>query len=106
MLLKEHLPSLEHKTLVSRIKIRAFPAGPAVRNTPSNAGDTGSSPGRPTEIPHGIGQLNQRAATRAARVPQVESPCAITAGLLHTTLERSLLNEDPLQSKFKKKIKK
>ena len=31
-----------------------------VKNSPSNAGDTGSVPGRGTKIPHATGQLNLR----------------------------------------------
>ena len=32
-----------------------FPGGPVVKNLPSNAGDTGSIPGRGTKIPHAAG---------------------------------------------------
>ena len=35
-----------------------FPGGPVVKNPPSNAGDTGSIPGRRTKIPHAVGQLS------------------------------------------------
>ena len=31
------------------------------KNPPSNAGDTGSSPGQGTKIPHAAGQLSLRA---------------------------------------------
>ena len=34
-----------------------------VKNPPSNAGDTGSSPGPGTKIPHAVQQLSPRAAT-------------------------------------------
>ena len=34
---------------------RDFPAGRVVKNPPSNAGDTGSIPGRGTKIPHAMG---------------------------------------------------
>ena len=37
---------------------RDFPGDPVVKNTPSNAGDTGSAPGRGTKIPHATGQLS------------------------------------------------
>ena len=40
-----------------------FPGGPVVKNPPSNAGDTGSIPGRETRIPHAAGQLGLRATT-------------------------------------------
>ena len=33
-----------------------FPGGAVVENLPANAGDTGSSPGRGTKIPHATGQ--------------------------------------------------
>ena len=36
-----------------------FPGGPVVKNPPSNAGGTGSIPGRGAEIPHASGQLTQ-----------------------------------------------
>ena len=35
-----------------------FPGGPVVKNLPSNAGDTGSIPGRGTKIPRTVGQLS------------------------------------------------
>ena len=52
-----------------------FPGGPVVKNTPSNAGDAGSIPGRGTKIPHAMGQLSPSATVTqpvcsAARVPQ------------------------------------
>ena len=34
-----------------------------VKNSPSNAGDVGSIPGRGTKIPHAAGQQSLRAAT-------------------------------------------
>ena len=40
-----------------------FPAGPVVKNLPSNAGDAGSIPGRGTKIPHTVGQVSPRATT-------------------------------------------
>ena len=52
-----------------------------VKNPPSNAGDTGSIPGRGTKIPHAAGQLNLRATTaelehlkERAHVPQTTEP--------------------------------
>ena len=54
-----------------------FPRGPVVKNSPSNAGDAGSIPGRGTKIPHAEGQLNPLTTTteparlkQRARVPQ------------------------------------
>ena len=44
-----------------------------VKNPPSNAGDTGSIPGRGTKIPHAAGQLSRNYWTCA---PQLESPRA------------------------------
>ena len=35
-----------------------FPCGAVVKNPPANAGDTGSSPGRGTKIPHAAEQLS------------------------------------------------
>ena len=62
---------------------RDFPGGPVVKNLPSNAGDTGSIPGRGTKIPHAAGQLSPHAATTeptccGAHTPQLESPYATT----------------------------
>ena len=58
-----------------------FPGGPAVKNTPCNAGDVGSIPSQETKIPHAAEQLTLRATTAepvcfGARAPQPESPCA------------------------------
>ena len=39
-----------------------FPGGPVVKNSPCNAGDTGSIPGWGTEIPHAGEQLRPGAA--------------------------------------------
>ena len=50
--------------------------GPVVKNPPSNAGDTGSIPGRGTKIPHATGQL---------------SPCAATTELVHLNKRARLL---------------
>ena len=50
-----------------------------VKNPPSNAGDTGSIPGRGAKIPHATGQLSLRTAT-------TESTCS---GAYAQQLERS-----------------
>ena len=42
-----------------------------VKNSPCNAGDTGSVPGRGTKIPHATGQLSPHAATRETCEPQL-----------------------------------
>ena len=47
-----------------RSPYRDFPAGPVVKNPPSNAGDVGSIPGRGPKIPHAVGQLNPCTTTR------------------------------------------
>ena len=41
-----------------------FPDGPVVKNPPSNAGDTGSIPGRGIKIPHAEGQLSPKLERR------------------------------------------
>ena len=38
-----------------------FPGGSVFKNFPSNAGDTGSTPGPGTKIPHDTGQLSPHA---------------------------------------------
>ena len=40
-----------------------FPGGPAVKNPPCIAGDTGLTPGQGTEIPHATAQLSLRTTT-------------------------------------------
>ena len=64
--------------------IRDFPGGPVVKNLPSNAGDTGSIPGRGTKIPHAAGQQSPRATTTGpayhnyrAHALQLQSPCVL-----------------------------
>ena len=47
-----------------------FPGGSMVKNPPPNPRDRGFSPGWVTKIPHAMGQLNLRATTREACVPQ------------------------------------
>ena len=41
-----------------------------VKNSPSNAGNSGSMPGRGTKTPQAKGQLSLHAATREDRLPQ------------------------------------
>ena len=43
-----------------------FSGGPVVKKPPSNAGDSGSIPGRGTKIPHASGQLSPSTTTRAS----------------------------------------
>ena len=50
--------------LISRMECRDFPGGPVAGSLPSNAGDTGSIPGRGTKIPHATGQLSSHTTTR------------------------------------------
>ena len=54
----------EKKKKTKEANMRDFPGGPVDKNPPSNAGDTGSIPGRGTKIPHATGQLGPLAATR------------------------------------------
>ena len=68
-----------------------FPGGPVVKNPPSNAGDTGSIPGRGTKIPHAAGQLSPHATTREpahhnyrAHAPQLESLRTATTEPAHS----------------------
>ena len=71
-----------------------FPGGPVVKNSPSNAGDTGSIPGQGTKIPHATGQLSPCTTTAepacsGACTPQLErSPLA-------TMKDPTCLNKDP-----------
>ena len=51
-----------------------FAGGPAVKNSPCNAGDAGSIPGWRVKIPHASEQPSPCAAATEARVPQLESP--------------------------------
>ena len=52
-------------TVLVKIKFlsRDSPGGPEVKNTPSNAGDEGSIPGRGTKISCAMGQLSPHATT-------------------------------------------
>ena len=43
---------------------REFPGSPVVKNSPPDAGDTGSNPGQGTKISHALEQLSLHAATR------------------------------------------
>ena len=78
-----------------------FPGGPVVKNTPSNAGDTGSIPGRGTKIPHAAGQLSPRAATTdpmrsGACAPQLgRSPCAATKSPRAAMKDPTCRKKDP-----------
>ena len=48
----------------TKVYFGVFPGGPVVGNPPSNAGDTGSTPGQGSEIPHATGQVSPCATTR------------------------------------------
>ena len=50
-----------------------FPAGPVVKNLPSNAGDAGLIPGQGTKNPHVAEQLSQ--CTTRELEPQIERLC-------------------------------
>ena len=62
--------SLLHRTLGGM-----FPGGPAVKNLPSNTGDTGSIPGQGTKIPHTVGQGSH---VLQLLKPTHSSPCSST----------------------------
>ena len=49
-----------------------------VKNLPSNAGVTGSIPDQGTKIPHAMGQLSLRAATREKPTSCNEEPMCAT----------------------------
>ena len=72
---------------VVRLKacLRDFPSGSVVENPPSNAGDTGSIPGRGTKILHAAGHLSLSALTRES--------------------SHACCNKEPVQPKIKKKKK-
>ena len=58
--------------------MRDFPSNPVVKSPPSNAGVTGSIPGRGTKIPHAVGQLSPHAATTEpvySRAPALQEKC-------------------------------
>ena len=44
--------------LVTAKQTGGFPGGPVVKTPPSHVGDTGSTPGQGTRIPHSEGQLS------------------------------------------------
>ena len=73
-----------------------------VKDPPSDAGDVGSIPGQRTKMPHGEGQLSQRAATTeptcsGAQEPQLErSLHATTKSPSTTTKDPTCRNEDPV----------
>ena len=48
----------------SKMRCWEFPAGPAVKNLPSDAGDEGSIPSWDAKIPHAVEQLCQSVTTR------------------------------------------
>ena len=86
-------------------KLRDFPHGPEVKNSPSNAGVAGSIPSGGTSCPAACGILSPRAATRSphattreAHAPQLESsPRAATRE------KTACHNEDPVQPKKKER---
>ena len=63
-------------------RLRDFPDEPVVKNTPSNAGDTGSIPGRGTKIPQATREIGPHTTTT--------EPTHSTAGAsLYTTMRES-----------------
>ena len=63
---------------------RDFPAGPVVKNPPSNAGDVGSIPGQGTKIPHALGSY-------------IFSLCTATIESTCHNKDPVLCNQDPMQ---------
>ena len=63
-----------------------FPGGPAVKNLPSNTGDTGSIPGQGTKIPHTVGQGSPRAAATDAHALK---PMLLNKKSLHAVQPRA-----------------
>ena len=76
---------MKEKDTLKIDQVRDFPGGPVVKNLPANAGDTGSSPGLGTKIPHAVGQLSLRATTTEAHEPRA-----------HALHKRSHHNEKPV----------
>ena len=77
-----------------------FPGGPVVKNSPSNAGHTGSIPSWETEIPQALGQPSLRDTTAepghsGTHVPQLERSLLAATKILWATTEtqRSQINE-------------
>ncbi|XP_054945519.1 uncharacterized protein [Physeter macrocephalus] len=69
---------------IKKLVLWDFPGGPVVKNPPSNAGGSGSIPGRGTKIPHASGQLSPHitateltSLNERALVLQLQSPCAL-----------------------------
>ena len=76
---------MKEKDTLKTDQVRDFPGGPVVKNLPASAGDTGSSPGLGTKIPHAVGQLSLRATATEAREPRA-----------HALYKRSHHNEMPV----------
>ena len=49
-----------------KLRLKDIPGGPVVKNSPCDAGNTGSSPGQGPEFPHAVEQLSPDAATTEA----------------------------------------
>ena len=58
-------PSLRY--LLKMLHCWDFAGGPVVKNSPSNAGDTGLVPGQGTKIPPAAGQLSLSTTTEEAQ---------------------------------------
>ena len=50
-----------------------FPGSPVVKSPPSNAGDSGSTPGQGTKTPHSKEQLSQNTTTKESPHPKTKS---------------------------------
>ena len=66
-------PVINHTGKEHKKECGDFAGGPVVKNSPSNAGDTGSNPGQGTKILHATGQLSPLTASTKARAPRSPS---------------------------------
>ena len=55
---KSSLITRKNEKLKKKILTGDFPGGPAAKNPPSNAGDSGLIPRQETEVPHAAGQFS------------------------------------------------
>lgn len=68
-----------------------FLGGPAAKDLPSNAGDTGPIPGWGMKSPHAVGQLSPRATLeRSPRATTEESPCMPQADAILPKIDKHL----------------
>ena len=81
-----------------------------VKNSPANAGDTDSSPGQGTKIPHAMGQLSPCATTaelnERAHVPQTTelTPSGARAPQLEKENPHATTREKPMPCKERSRM--